>query len=240
MTQAPVLVSDIWIYLLVPVVATVVGGVLAAFVAFGPKTRSGVQHFAAGVIFAAVAGELLPQLAASHAPWLVVSGFLAGVALMIGIQHLTRGGDKPAGERSDRGLLTAVCIDAALDGLLIGIAFSEGTQTGVIFATALSIEMFFLALSTGATLLNGGASRGRVLALAATLGAILAGSALLGFAAVGVLPPEALVAVGSFGVAALLYLVTEELLVEAHETAETPLLTSLFFVGFIAIFLLEG
>jgi len=199
-----------------------------------------VQHFAAGGIFAAVAGELLPQLAASHAPWLVISGFLAGVALMTGIQHASRGGDREAGARSQRGLLTAVCIDAALDGVLIGIAFSEGTGTGAIFATALSIEMFFLALSTGATLLNGGASRGRVLGVAAALGTILACSALLGFLAVGAMSPEMLVVVGSFGVAALLYLVTEELLVEAHETAETPLLTSFFFVGFIAIFLLEG
>ena len=46
-------------------------------------------------------------------------------------------------------------------------------------------------------------------------------------------------AVMSFGVAALLYLVTEELLTEAHEVNETPLLTSMFFVGFIALLMIE-
>jgi ZIP family zinc transporter len=43
----------------------------------------------------------------------------------------------------------------------------------------------------------------------------------------------------SFGVAALLDLVTEELLTEAHEVDETPLLTSMFFVGFLALLMIE-
>ena len=46
-------------------------------------------------------------------------------------------------------------------------------------------------------------------------------------------------AVMSFGVAALLYLVTEELLTEAHEVDETPLLTAMFFVGFIGLLMIE-
>lgn len=40
----------------------------------------------------------------------------------------------------------------------------------------------------------------------------------------------------SFGCAALLYLVTEELLVEAHEVPETSLSTATFFAGFLALF----
>ncbi|MBW8465221.1 MAG: hypothetical protein K0M68_21645 [Acidovorax sp.] len=50
---------------------------------------------------------------------------------------------------------------------------------------------------------------------------------------------QALDAVMSFSVAALLYLVTEELLTEAHEVDETPLLTSMFFVGFVALLTIE-
>mgnify|MGYP000439235608 CR=1 FL=1 len=42
-----------------------------------------------------------------------------------------------------------------------------------------------------------------------------------------------------FGTAALLYLVTEELLVEAHEKPDTPLISSMFFVGFLALLTLE-
>jgi ZIP family zinc transporter len=42
----------------------------------------------------------------------------------------------------------------------------------------------------------------------------------------------------SFGLAALLFLVTEELLVEAHKEPETPISTALFFIGFLAFLLL--
>ena len=42
----------------------------------------------------------------------------------------------------------------------------------------------------------------------------------------------------SFGVAALLYLVTEELLTEAHEIIETPV-TLMIVVGFIVLLRIE-
>ncbi|HEV8177483.1 MAG TPA: hypothetical protein VGP44_07295 [Gemmatimonadales bacterium] len=47
-----------------------------------------------------------------------------------------------------------------------------------------------------------------------------------------------LAAVLAFGAAALLYLVVEELLVEAHEEAETPLLGAMFFLGFLGLYIL--
>ena len=49
-----------------------------------------------------------------------------------------------------------------------------------------------------------------------------------------------LAAVLAFGAAALLYLVTEELLVEAHETPGTNRHVLAFFLGFIILFALEG
>ena len=43
----------------------------------------------------------------------------------------------------------------------------------------------------------------------------------------------------AFGLVALLYLVTEELLVEAHEKPETPFATAVFFVGFFLLIILD-
>ena len=40
----------------------------------------------------------------------------------------------------------------------------------------------------------------------------------------------------SFGCAVLPYLVTEKLLVEAHEVPETPLVTAMFFAGSLLLF----
>lgn len=43
----------------------------------------------------------------------------------------------------------------------------------------------------------------------------------------------------AFGLIDLLYLVTEQLLVEAHEVPERPWITAMIFVGFLLLFLLE-
>jgi len=72
------------------------------------------------------------------------------------------------------------------------------------------------------------------LGLATAVGAV-GGAALLGGAGATVLA-----AVLAFGAAALLYLVVEELLVEAHEQTDTPLLAGMFFLGFIGLYLLAG
>ena len=56
---------------------------------------------------------------------------------------------------------------------------------------------------------------------------------------IGLLPPAYLAGFLSFGLIALLYLVTEELLVEAHENPDRPWVTAMFFVGFLLLLLLE-
>ncbi|MCE1179719.1 MAG: hypothetical protein LWW86_11940 [Micrococcales bacterium] len=47
-------------------------------------------------------------------------------------------------------------------------------------------------------------------------------------------------AVLAFGAAALLYLVVEELLVEAHEEAETVGLGAMFFLGFLLVYVMSA
>lgn len=69
-------------------------------------------------------------------------------------------------------------------------------------------------------------------ALATAVGAI-GGAAVLGDASAAVLA-----GVLAFGSAALLYLAVEELLVEAHEERETPILGAMFFLGFLLIYVL--
>lgn len=59
MTRAPLKVLT---YVAFPMVATVAGGLAASARPMSPRVRSEVQHFAAGVVFAAIAGELLPDV----------------------------------------------------------------------------------------------------------------------------------------------------------------------------------
>jgi zinc transporter, ZIP family len=63
------------------------------------------------------------------------------------------------------------------------------------------------------------------------LGLMILLGATAGYGAIGAAPPPD----GSdprLGVSALLYLVTEELLVEAHDRPDTPLITATFFPDF--------
>jgi ZIP family zinc transporter len=225
------------VFALAPAGLMVVGGVVAAVWPPGPRLRSGIQHFAAGVVFAVVAAELLPGVKRQHAPLQTALSFGLGVALMLGLRRWAE--HREAGGGSRRGLLAAVGLDVLLDGLLLGAGFAAGRRTGLLLTIALATELLSLGLATAATL--GRAAGGRRTAVAATAGvaAVFVAGAAAGERALGSVSPAALAAVLSFGCAALLYLVTEELLVEAHEVPETSLAAAMFFVGFLALFVLD-
>ena len=234
------MLADVLPFLAIPVVAAVLGGVVAAFRPPGRRLRSVIQHFAGGVVFAAVAGELLPELMYEAAAVPTILGFAVGVGLMLGVKKLAeRGPADGAADGGTRGLVTTVAIDMVIDGLLVGVGFAAGAEAGLVVTIALSLEVLFLVLATAAALVGAGASRGRVLATTAGLTALLLMGAVAGTLAAGALSGGALAGLLAFGVAALLYLVTEELLVEAHETQDTPLATATFFAGFLALLLLE-
>ncbi len=232
------MLSEILVYLLIPAVATLAGGMIAVFWTPGVQMRSALQHLAAGVVFAAVAGELLPEVMHEGMPVPVIVGFSAGLLLMLLIKWLAERGDASA-EGKNKGLVTIIGIDIAIDGLLVGVSFSAGAKAGILVTVALSLEVLFLALSTAASQISDGISRARVAATALGFAVILVAAAAGGAASLDFLSPAMLEGVLSFGVAALLYLVTEELLVEAHEVRETPQTTATFFVGFLIILLIE-
>ena len=228
-----------------PAVSAAAGAYTAAIRRPGPKVTSGVQHFAAGVVFAAVAAEVLPELKAQGHLWAVVVGFTVGVAVLLALGAYSRRMEKATktaaagtAPRLPIGLLVAVGIDLLLDGMLVGLGVTLGSNQGLILTVALTLEILFLGLAVCAELLDLGLPRFRAAAVAASLGLATAVGAIGGAAVLGGASPTVLAAVLAFGAAALLYLVVEELLVEAHEEAETPLLSAMFFVGFLLLFIL--
>lgn len=225
-----------------PVAAAVAGAGGAAVRPPGPRTAAGIQHFAAGVVFAAVAGEVLPDLReGSLIP--VIVGFAGGVVALLALGHFSERAERRAEGRAGAlpvGLLATVALDLAIDGLLVGIGATLGAEQGRVLTIALTLEVLFLALSMSAGLAAAGATRGRAAAIPSVLSLSLAVGAVGGAALLDGAPQDLVAAVLAFGAAALLYLVTEELLVEAHEAPDTPLLTGMFFLGFLALFTLEG
>jgi ZIP family zinc transporter len=209
-------------YALVPVAAIVLGGGAAVLRPQGRPLISAFEHFAAGVVFSAVAIELLPRLHQIDQPLPMVVGFVAGVLAMMA--------SRPWFEAAGALVLTAV--DLFIDGLLIAIGLAAGAFGGLLLLAGLTVEALSLGLASTPALIREGASRMRAIAIMAGLGLMIVLGAAAGYASIGVSPPL-LAAILGFGVAALLYLVTEDLLLEAHATGDTPAITATFFLGFL-------
>ena len=236
------LLTSVLTFAAIPAAAVVVGGVVAAYRTPSPTVRSAVQHIAAGVLFAALATELLPDVIHRRMPWVTFVGFALGVVAMLLLKALAVRLEKSDSRESQNtlptSLLLASGVDIALDGLLIGISFTAGTRQGMLVTVALTLEVLFLGVATAAAITGPGARR-RVMAVTCAFALLLLVGAGVGVYFLAGASGLVLDAVMSFGVAALLYLVTEELLTEAHEVDETPILTSMFFVGFLALLLIE-
>lgn len=220
------------LFTLIPVAAAIVGAAVAVQVRPGPIAVSAIQHFAAGVVFAAAAAEILPGVIHGGSIAATLIGGAAGVGLMLLVKHLG------AKARGPVALLAIVGIDIAVDGLVLGVGFAAGERTGVLLAIAISVEILFLGLTVATELSERATSKWRVVAVTAGL-VLLLPVAALASVPVASFPPSVVVGFLSFGLMALLYLVIEELLVEAHEVPDRPWGAAMFFAGFLLLVAIE-
>jgi zinc transporter, ZIP family len=210
------------------------------------KSRSYIQHAAAGLVFAAVGVEVLPDMLERALPAAAAIGFALGVALVLGIEVVAEKlaeKNRESGKESQVGLIAVITTDIFIDGLLIGVAAvagGEGGSQALLVTLALAAEMLSLGLSLGCTLVaDGGFSKNRASVTGALLGIAPFAGAVLGFVAgtrMNAMWTEGILA---FAAAALLYLAVEELLKDAHETKDTPVGNLLFFGSFLAILLID-
>ncbi len=223
---------------LFPTIAGIVGGIAAQMFAPPAALLSGVQHFAAGIVMAAVAGEVLPELRERGALWPIVVGFSAGVALLILLRHVEPRDTGTPG-KLPTGLITVVAVDLLVDGLLVGSSAAVSTRTAVIITIALTAEVLFLGLTVGLQLAEAQVNRLRGALTTTALSLTVAVGAIVGAVVLTGVGSSVLSLVLAFAAAALLWLVVEELLVEAHEVPERPWTAAMFFIGFLALFCLE-
>lgn len=223
--------SNLLLSTLIPLVVVWLGAAVTAYRQPSDRLRSLMQHLAAGVVFAAAAVEILPDVLHSSAPLgITMLGASLGVAAMLGLQMLERARPGPLG------LTVTAGVDVFIDGFVLGLAFFQGSRQGLMLTVALSLELVFLCVSVAAAL--GAAGPRRVLATTFGISLALPAGAVAGHL-LGGLSTSWLTAFYAFGLMALLYLVTEELLTEAHETEDTPWMPLAFFVGFLGLVALE-
>ena len=220
------------LYTIIPVLAAIAGAIVAMRYAPSKTVEGAVQHLAAGVVFAAAGAEILPDVLHSGDPAPTLVGGALGVFVMLGVRRLEGMASGPIG------MLSAIGVDVFIDGIVLGIGFSADLRTGLLLTAALTLELVLLGL-TSTTALAGVVRSGwpRLLAVAGLVLLLPAGTLIA--APVSSFPEPVRIGLLSFGLMALLYLVIEELLVEAHEREEPTWVTSLFFVGFLFLLLLD-
>lgn len=223
----------------IPAIVALSGGVMASLWSPSRHTRSLIQHFAAGVVLAALAVELLPSIEKEHASGVVlITAFALGSLFMYGLKLWTIRLEHQAElavQSSNAGLMLATFIDVAMDGFIIGAGFAAGGETGMILALGLSVELLFLGLA-----LTSEATAGwRIVGISGALGATVLGFALIGSYVLADASHAVIGAALAFSAAALLYLVTEELLMEAHEVEEKPISTLVLFSGFLVFWSIQ-
>ncbi|MEE1654120.1 hypothetical protein [Brachymonas sp. J145] len=140
-------------------------------------------------------------------------------------------------------LLMAIPAVVALVGGLLAAVWSPGHQprsmiqhfaAGVVLA-ALAVELLFLGLALASDQIRGW----KIVAVSGALGLTVLGCALAGSLLLAQASHDTIGTVLSFSAAALLYLVTEELLMEAHEVEEKSYFTLILFGGFLTFWCIQ-
>lgn len=219
-------------FTLIPVTAVLLGSLVAVARRPSEAVVSAMQHLAAGVVFAAAAVEILPQVMHEGSPVATFIGGAIGIIVMLLLKAIEGRAKGPIA------MLGAVGVDILIDGLVLGLAFVAGAKAGLLLTIALTLEVLFLGLTVTTELGETIRSKARIVAITMGIALLLPIGAALA-TPVALFPPVVIAGFLSFGLMALLYLVTEELLVEAHEKPDTPLISAMFFIGFLGLLLIE-
>ncbi|MGK5448198.1 hypothetical protein [Streptomyces radiopugnans] len=219
-----------------PVLFIPVGAAVGLWRPPRPRVASVIQHFAAGLLIGAVALELLAPV--SHgtkaAAAVGVGAGLAAVLVLDAVSEKLGGGRQSGG----LGLAAVVGVDLTVDGFLLGVAASEDLRLGLLLAVGLLPEDFFVTLSLVISL-QGVVGRRRIWWVTGGITTAMAVGAAAGVAVSPVLGQFGYHAVLAFGAVALLFLILEELMREAHKVRETPWATTTLFTGLLGFLLLH-
>ena len=221
----------------------VLGGLLGSRLRPGTRFRAVVAHLVGGLVLGIAAADLMPAASDSGHPLALAIGFCLGFSLLLVINAVLEDPDDNSEQSRPRPMLLLMLpflIDSLIDGLVVGISSKAAEQQWVI-PVAVALEMGLATLGLG-TLLGRGAGRWR----SRVSGALMAVTYVIGLSVSLVitngLQGPALTGTLAFGTAALIYLVVEEVMKEAHARGEddSGVVNVAFFIGLLCIWLLDS
>lgn len=200
-----------------------------------------MQHLAAGAILAAVASNVIPEVERMGTFWGVIGGLIAGALVMIALKWIVvrfeHSGKK--GSSVPLGLAAAAAADTLIDGAITSAGFSTNQQLGTLLAAALAIELLFLTLSVGIEFRESNFKWWQTFAVTSGISSLFPIGALAAARSLADASEAMLAIVLSFGAAALIYLIAEELLVETIEAEKSLFPTATLFLGFLVLLALK-
>ena len=222
-----------------PAAGNFFGGALAEVFRVSERALSLSLHLAAGIVLAVVGLELMPEALEASRPWVPLLAFVGGGALFIGLDRAIGYVQARMGRDEKRtGPLTifaGVSIDLFSDGVMIGTATVLDPALGLLLALGqvpADVPEGFAAI---ATLRSAGIRRRRRILLAAGFALPILLGAALGFLALRQAPEIVTLSVLALTGGALVAVVVEEMIGEAHE-GETSRLGPIFLTAGFAIF----
>jgi len=230
------------VLLILPAISMAFGGLLGSRIRPGKRCRAMIAHLVGGLVLGIAAADLMPAASNSGHPIALAIGFCLGFSLLLVINAvLEEPHDRPIDGRPRPMLLLMLpfLVDSLIDGLVVGIS-SEAAEQQWVIPVAVALEMGLATLGLG-TLIGRGAGRWR----SVMSGALMAVTYLIGLSTslliTDGLQGPALTGTLAFGTAALIYLVVEEVMKEAHSRGEddSSLVNVAFFIGLLCIWLLD-
>lgn len=231
---------QVLLFAFIPVIFMILGGAQVYIKEPSGKFNSIVQHFAAGLIFSTVAVELVPKVV-GHSKELLVLGFVLGIMTMMFSEHIAHNLPsklKNSSKSLPIAFLIAIGLDIFIDGILIGATFLSEFKSGILVSLAVAFEVLILGIAVIIRLQRGESKKLNNFVILLAISLLIPLGTTIGYSSLSLLPHKVHIFILSFSMVALLYLVTEELLIDAHkQNNDTQYDIIFFFVGFLIVFL---
>jgi ZIP family zinc transporter len=229
---------------LLPALGNLSGGVLAEWLRSSRHTLNLALHAATGIIFAVVAVKVMLAAPQETPAWLLALAFLAGggayLLVEAGIERWQQDKSMAAGAGAWM-VYVAIAADVVGDGLLIGAATAVTSQLGPALALGQILADIPEGFAVVANFRDKGLGRARRLLISASFVVPVIGAAVLAYLALRgqgeTIKMAALVFVaGLYTLAAV-----EDMMAEAHESAEDSRWSAIsFLVGFALFLVVSG
>lgn len=237
----------------------VAGGAVAAALRLPDRIAASVTAFGGGILFAAIALELVPEADAEAGPALTAAGLLAGTLVYVGADAwLNRDRETmtmrrsmhaaAAGRRMEmpidrvevaRGesIAAGLFVDGVPEAIALGLTIAEG-ELGVALLVGIVVGNAVEAYGAAQPIIAGGRSRGFAVGLLALIGLALALATVLGGTALADAPAELIGTTQAIAAGAVLAVISIAVIPHAFDQVSSMVATATV-AGFIAGYLLS-